>query len=90
MGSDCTASALENRFRVIKRDGKRINDAISKGVDPLTLGIGNNEGIFRKNYQTFLLSPQHCTFSLLFRACIDVLQLNRPLLQRGPNPRALK
>jgi hypothetical protein len=55
MGSDCTASALENRFRVLKRDGKRINGAISKGVDPLTLGIGNNEGISRKNYQT--LSP---------------------------------
>ena len=41
MGSDCSASALENRFRRIKQDSKRINDAISRGVDPLTLGIGS-------------------------------------------------
>lgn len=45
MGSDCSASALENRFRRIKQDSKRINDAISRGVDPLTLGIGSGEGI---------------------------------------------
>jgi hypothetical protein len=44
MGSDCTSSALENRFRRIKQDGKRINDAISTGVDPLSLGIGSGEG----------------------------------------------
>lgn len=44
MGSDCTASALENRFRSIKQDGKRINDALSKGVDPLSLNIGSREG----------------------------------------------
>ncbi|KIM99632.1 hypothetical protein OIDMADRAFT_55547 [Oidiodendron maius Zn] len=43
MGSDCSASALENRFRRIKQDSKRINDAISRGVDPLTLGIGSCE-----------------------------------------------
>lgn len=45
MGSDCSTSALENRFRRIKQDSKRINDAISRGVDPLTLGIGSGEGI---------------------------------------------
>jgi hypothetical protein len=44
MGSDCTAAAMQNRFRRIKQDGKRINDAISQGVDPLTLGIGGDKG----------------------------------------------
>ena len=44
MGSDCTASAMKHRCIRIKQDGKRINDAISQGVDPLTLGIGSGEG----------------------------------------------
>ncbi|KAH8782157.1 hypothetical protein BGZ57DRAFT_926143 [Hyaloscypha finlandica] len=39
-GSDCTASALENRFRPLKRDAKLINDSIAKGIDPKTLPIG--------------------------------------------------
>ena len=43
-GSDCTQSALENRFRRIKRDAKLINDAIEKGIDPITLDIGGTDG----------------------------------------------
>ncbi len=39
-GGDCTAMALQNRFRVIKRDAKSMNDAIAKGIDPFTLPIG--------------------------------------------------
>ena len=65
MGSDCTASALENRFRRIKQDGKRINDAISNGVDPLTLGIGSGEGTNSGTPLEPLFPPtQHCMVSL--------------------------
>ncbi|PBP23364.1 hypothetical protein BUE80_DR005982 [Diplocarpon rosae] len=39
-GGDCTKSAIENRFRRIKIDAKLINDAVKKGVDPITLPIG--------------------------------------------------
>jgi hypothetical protein len=39
-GGDCTAMALQNRFRAIRRDAKLINDSIAKGVDPITLPIG--------------------------------------------------
>ena len=40
MGSDCTPSALDNRFRSIKKDAKAINSAVAKGIDVLTLHIG--------------------------------------------------
>jgi hypothetical protein len=43
-GGDCTFSALENRFRRIKKDAKLINDAIAKGIDPITLDIGGTDG----------------------------------------------
>jgi hypothetical protein len=43
-GGDCTFSALENRFKRIKKDAKLINDAIGKGIDPITLGIGGTDG----------------------------------------------
>ena len=43
-GGDCTFSALENRFRRIKKDAKLINDAIGKGIDPITLDIGGTDG----------------------------------------------
>ncbi|KAE9364597.1 hypothetical protein N431DRAFT_447767 [Stipitochalara longipes BDJ] len=43
-GGDCTASALENRFRRIKKDAHLINDSIKKGVDPITLPIGDTDG----------------------------------------------
>jgi hypothetical protein len=43
-GGDCTNSALENRFRRIKKDAKLINDAIAKGIDPITLDIGGTDG----------------------------------------------
>ncbi|CAL3970304.1 unnamed protein product [Diplocarpon coronariae] len=39
-GGDCTKSAIENRFRRIKVDAKLVNDAVEKGVDPITLPIG--------------------------------------------------
>jgi hypothetical protein len=43
-GGDCTISALENRFRRIKKDAKLINDSIAKGIDPITLPIGDTDG----------------------------------------------
>jgi hypothetical protein len=43
-GGDCTASAIDNRFRRIKKDAKLINDAIAKGIDPMTLDIGDTSG----------------------------------------------
>jgi hypothetical protein len=43
-GGDCTFSALENRSKRIKKDAKLINDAIGKGIDPITLGIGGTDG----------------------------------------------
>ncbi|KAG9236712.1 hypothetical protein BJ875DRAFT_503184 [Amylocarpus encephaloides] len=39
-GGDCTRSALENRFRRIKRDAKAMNEALDKGINPITLPIG--------------------------------------------------
>jgi hypothetical protein len=43
-GGDCTRSALENRFRRIKNDAKLINEAIGKGIDPITLNVGDTDG----------------------------------------------
>jgi len=40
MGSDCTSSAIENRFRKIKVEAKWIEDALEKGIDPLSLNLG--------------------------------------------------
>ncbi|KAH8654136.1 hypothetical protein BGZ60DRAFT_386768 [Tricladium varicosporioides] len=39
-GGDCTQSAIDNRFRRIKSDAKMINEAIKRGIDPITLEIG--------------------------------------------------
>jgi len=43
-GGDCTTSAVENRFRRIKKDAQLINDSIKKGIDPITLPIGDTDG----------------------------------------------
>ncbi|RDL36409.1 uncharacterized protein BP5553_05761 [Venustampulla echinocandica] len=43
-GGDCTKSAIENRFRRIKSDAKLINNAVAKGIDPITLNIGDASG----------------------------------------------
>ncbi|KAI9729495.1 MAG: hypothetical protein M1818_008518 [Claussenomyces sp. TS43310] len=40
-GGDCTVSALENRFRRIKADAKSIRDALSEGIDPITLELAS-------------------------------------------------
>jgi hypothetical protein len=83
MGSDCTASALENRFRSIKQDGKRINDALSNGVDPLSLNIGSREGTntrSRCDFPPCEVATQdytyitHCPYSFhLFHSYVDIL-----------------
>ncbi|KAF4613410.1 hypothetical protein G7Y89_g15477 [Cudoniella acicularis] len=43
-GGGCTTSAIENRFRRLKSDAKLINDALKKGIDPITLNIGDTQG----------------------------------------------
>lgn len=43
-GGDCTKSSLENRFRRIRTDASLINDAVKKGIDPITLDIGGPDG----------------------------------------------
>jgi hypothetical protein len=43
-GGDCTKSSLENRFRRIKTDAHLINNAIKKGIDPISLQIGGHDG----------------------------------------------
>ncbi|TGO42507.1 hypothetical protein BHYA_0007g00060 [Botrytis hyacinthi] len=43
-GGDCTASALENRFRRLKSDAKLINDAVAKGEDPIFMNVGDTNG----------------------------------------------
>lgn len=43
-GGDCTKSALENRFRRLKSDAKLINDAVSNGIDPITINVGDTKG----------------------------------------------
>jgi hypothetical protein len=43
-GGDCTKSALENRFRRIKSDARLINDAVAKGVDVITINVGDTNG----------------------------------------------
>lgn len=35
--------AVQNRFRQIKSDAKLINDALRRGVDPVTLAIGKDD-----------------------------------------------
>jgi len=40
MGSDCTPSAIENRFRKLKVEAKWIEDALENGKDPLELKLG--------------------------------------------------
>ncbi|PMD37335.1 hypothetical protein L207DRAFT_74220 [Hyaloscypha variabilis F] len=44
-GGDCTTSAVENRFRRIKKDAHLINESIKKGIDPITLPIGDTDGV---------------------------------------------
>ncbi|KAF7872419.1 hypothetical protein EAF04_003340 [Stromatinia cepivora] len=43
-GGDCTASALENRFRRLKSDAKLINAAVAKGEDPISMNVGDTDG----------------------------------------------
>ncbi|OBT78598.1 hypothetical protein VF21_02283 [Pseudogymnoascus sp. 05NY08] len=38
-GGDCTKWAIDNRFRSLKTDAKRIGDALASGLDPITLDI---------------------------------------------------
>ncbi|PVH77945.1 hypothetical protein DL98DRAFT_422919 [Cadophora sp. DSE1049] len=44
-GGDCTKSAIENRFRRLKSDAKLINDAVKNGIDPITLNVGDTDGM---------------------------------------------
>ena len=47
-GGDCTKSAIDNRFRRIKSDARLIKDALAKGIDPITLPVGdpgNGQGL---------------------------------------------
>jgi len=62
-GGDCTKSALENRFRRIKTDAKLINDAVKKGIDPMSLDIGGTDGenAVTSGRRVFPNSPQHLT-----------------------------
>ncbi|KAH8805948.1 hypothetical protein F5884DRAFT_755497 [Xylogone sp. PMI_703] len=83
-GGDCTKSALENRFRRIKADAKRMNDAVARGIDPVTLIIGaydvkdspSSQG--QKLYQFVLvfLSRNFCLLSIKTRDTLvyEVLQ----------------
>jgi hypothetical protein len=72
VGGDCTASAVENRFRKIKIDGKAINLALKNGVDPINLKIGDPASQVHGWYNAFsrlgLLSSKslslYQTFSL--------------------------
>lgn len=43
-GGDCTASAVENRFRRLKSDAKLINAAVAKGEDPILMNVGDTNG----------------------------------------------
>ncbi|CAD6443648.1 ba322ab6-cabc-4c17-89f2-6995816ea521 [Sclerotinia trifoliorum] len=43
-GGDCTASAIDNRFRRLKSDAKLINAAIAKGEDPIFMNVGDTNG----------------------------------------------
>ncbi|THV52198.1 hypothetical protein BGAL_0086g00200 [Botrytis galanthina] len=43
-GGDCTASALDNRFRRLKSDAKLINAAVAKGEDPILINVGDTNG----------------------------------------------
>ncbi|TVY40897.1 hypothetical protein LSUB1_G002345 [Lachnellula subtilissima] len=43
-GGDCTNSAIENRMRRVKTDAKRINNALTQGIDPITLIIEGHQG----------------------------------------------
>jgi hypothetical protein len=57
-GGDCTAMALQNRFRAIRRDAKLMNDSIAKGIDPITLPIGaetSSGGVKGSSGQTTVL-----------------------------------
>ncbi|OBT68883.1 hypothetical protein VE03_02176 [Pseudogymnoascus sp. 23342-1-I1] len=38
-GGDCTKWAIDNRFRSLKTDAKKIVDALASGLDPITLDI---------------------------------------------------
>ncbi|OBT95909.2 hypothetical protein VE01_06093 [Pseudogymnoascus verrucosus] len=38
-GGDCTKWAIDNRFRSLKTDAKRIGDALASGLDPISLDI---------------------------------------------------
>ncbi|KAF5874488.1 uncharacterized protein Bfra_004498 [Botrytis fragariae] len=43
-GGDCTASALDNRFRRLKSDAKLINAAVARGEDPILMNVGDTNG----------------------------------------------
>ncbi|KAI9647276.1 hypothetical protein NHQ30_003659 [Ciborinia camelliae] len=44
-GGDCTVSALENRFRRLKSDATLINTAIASGKDPISINVGDTNGL---------------------------------------------
>lgn len=56
MGSDCSVSAIENRFRPLKRQVILINKTVEDGVDVATLGIGSGGG---KTQRSPSLSAKH-------------------------------
>jgi len=92
-GGDCTASAVDNRFRRIKRDAQLINDSVKKGIDPITLPIGDTDGgaavrnVKRAPGQTrvLLVFLSTCAFPSVSRlqpACISEEVLYWRMVQR--------
>lgn len=79
-GGDCTKSALENRFRRIKSDAERINEAVRKGIDPIILNVGDTGRVAIKggksgHGQTFPDSHQS-TIHVPFRHSIEPQPVN--------------
>ena len=80
-GGDCTSSALENRFRRIRSDAKLINEAVTSGVDPITINIGDTNGtvaVGKKSCMEFHCALQHTT---RFPSTLARYQLRQILIQ---------
>jgi len=43
-GGDCTAGAIQNRFKRIKKDAVLINQAVAAGIDVITINVGDTSG----------------------------------------------
>jgi hypothetical protein len=74
-GGDCTKSALENRFRRIKSDAERINEAVRKGIDPIVLNVGDTDRVAIKGgksgYGQTLPDSHQCTLHIPFCHSIE-------------------